>query len=297
MYNTGKIVVITGATSGIGLAAAKEMAARGAYVVGTGRSEERCKNAENEVRSSCPGAEAHYITSDLSSACGVDRLAEMVREKLAEENLDHIDALINNAGTFSSWYVTTADGFELQFAVNHLAPFRLTYRLMPLIMKSAAGTVVTVSSGSHYRTRIKWKDVMMRKHYNCLMSYKQSKLANVIFVTELGRRLEKCKSCIKSFALDPGLVNTDIGLKGTSGIAKKIWEIRKNKGTPAEKPAKAIAFLVFEPSIRSMDEVYWKDCLPVKPSRYSQLEEVGSRLWELSERMCGIKFELEELSD
>ena len=289
---TSKIIIITGATSGIGLATAKKLAAKGAYVIGTGRSNERCLQAENEIRSSCPHAKVYYLASDLSSLSGVAGLAVMIRQRLEADGLDHIDVLINNAGTFSSWYVSTIDGFELQFAVNHQAPFRLTYELMPLLEHSAEGTVIGVSSGSHYRTRIHWKDVLLRKHYNCLLAYKQSKLANVLFATELNRRLHISGSNIKAFALDPGLVNTDIGLKGTDGIVKKIWKMRSRSGTPVEHPARSIAYLATEAEPRRTGAVYWKDCAPLKPSRYSQLEDVGSKLWELSERMCGIKFGL-----
>ena len=292
MKNQDKVIIITGATSGIGLATAKELAAKGAYIIGTGRSEERCTKAEVEIRNLYPQASVCYLTSDLSSLKGVARLAAMVRERLEADDLNHIDVLINNAGTFSSWYVSTADGFELQFAVNHLAPFRLTYELLPLLEKSQEGTIIAVSSGSHYRTKMHWKDVLLRKHYNCLLAYKQSKLAKVIFATEIGRQLKSSGSNIRAFAVDPGLVNTDIGLKGTGGIVKKVWKMRSGKGTKVEQPAQSISYLATEPSARQTDQVYWKDCTPLKPSRYSQREDVGSRLWELSERMCGIQFNL-----
>lgn len=292
MYELEKIIVITGATSGIGLATAKELAGRGAYVIGTGRSKERCIKAEEEIRHIYPHARLHYLTADLSSLSEVKRLAADIYEKLSADGMAHIDVLINSAGTVSSWYISTVDGFELQFAVNHLAPFRLTYELLPLLQQSQEGTVIVVSSGSHYRTRIHWKDVLLRKHYNCLLAYKQSKLANVLFATELNRRLKKSESSIRAFAADPGLVNTEIGLKGTGGIVKKVWKMRSSKGTPAEQPALAISFLAAEPTARQTCEVYWKDCKPLKPSRYSQLEEAGARLWDLSERMCGIKYTL-----
>jgi NAD(P)-dependent dehydrogenase (short-subunit alcohol dehydrogenase family) len=221
----------------------------------------------------------------------VSRLASTIRGKLAADDIDHIDVLINNAGTFSSWYVSTVDGFELQFAVNYLAPFKLTCELLPLLQRSHEGTVIVVSSASHYRTKIHWKDILLRKHYNCLLAYKQSKLADVLFATELNRRLEGSGSRIQAFAVDPGLVNTDIGLKGTGGLVKKIWKMRSNNGTPVDQPAHSITYMVSEPSVRKTGEVYWKDCVPLKPSRYSQLEEEGARLWELSERMCGIKYD------
>lgn len=292
MQEINKVIVITGATSGIGLATAKELVGRGAYVIGTGRSKERCTKAEEEIRSSYAQAKLCYLTADLSSLSEVARLAAGVHDRLATDGISHIDVLINNAGTVSSWYVSTVDGFELQFAVNHLAPFRLTYELLPLLQQSQEGTIIGVSSGSHYRTKIHWKDVLLRKHYNCLLAYKQSKLANVLFATELNRRLKSSGSCIKAFTVDPGLVNTDIGLKGTDGIVKKVWKIRSGSGTAAEQPARSISYLVAESAARQTDEVYWKDCTPLKPSRYSQFEEVGSRLWELSEKMCGVKYNL-----
>lgn len=290
MYELDKIIVITGATSGIGLATAKELAGKGAYVIGTGRSKERCIKAEEKIRKFFPQAKLCYLIADLSSLNEVKRLAADIIEKLSSEGISRIDVLINIAGTVSSWYVSTVDGFELQFAVNHLAPFLLTYELLPFLQQSQEGTVIVVSSGSHYRTKIHWKDVLLRKHYNCLLAYKQSKLANVLFATELNRRLKKSGSSIQAFAADPGLVNTEIGLKGTGGIVKKVWKMRSSKGTPAEQPARAISYLASEPSVRHKGEIYWKDCAPLKPSRYSQSEEAGTRLWELSERMCGIKY-------
>jgi NAD(P)-dependent dehydrogenase (short-subunit alcohol dehydrogenase family) len=283
-----KVVVITGATSGIGLAAVKELACKGAYIIGTGRSQERCGSAEQEVRSICPDAKVSYLTADLSSLSEVSRLASDVREKLAKDGFSHIDVLINNAGTVSSWYMSTVDGFELQFAVNHLAPFLLTHRLLPLLEKSQAGTVICTSSGSHYRTKLRWNDIMLRKHYNTLLAYKQTKLANVLFATELNRRLEASGSSIKAFALDPGLVNTDIGFKGTGGIVKKVWQLRSKRGTPPEIPAFSMAYLALDPAPRLSGKVYWKDCRPLEPSPYSQRPDVAKRLWELSERMCGI---------
>ncbi|HEX2944490.1 MAG TPA: SDR family NAD(P)-dependent oxidoreductase [Clostridia bacterium] len=288
---TDKVIVVTGATSGIGLATAKELSGRGAFLICTGRSRERCDKAEAEIRKLYPEAKVIYLTADLSSLDDVALLGARIRELLASAGYDRLDVLINNAGTVSSWYVSTADGFELQFAVNHLAPFRLTFELLPLLAGSAEGTVIGLSSGSHYRTRLRWNDIMLRKHYNCLLAYKQTKLANVLFATELNRRLSAVGSTVRAFAVDPGLVNTDIGLKGTDGIVKKVWKIRSKGGTPAEQPARSIAYIVAEPCARKTGEVYWKDCSPLKPSRYSQRPDIAERLWEMSERMCRIRYD------
>ncbi|HHW12034.1 MAG TPA: SDR family NAD(P)-dependent oxidoreductase [Firmicutes bacterium] len=116
-------------------------------------------------------------------------MAAAITKQIRDERNGVLDVLINNAGTFSSWFMTTDEGFELQLAVNHLAPFLLTHQLMPLLMAAPAGRVISVSSGSHYGTIMYWKDLQLRKHYNSLWAYKQSKLANVLFIAELDRQI------------------------------------------------------------------------------------------------------------
>lgn len=285
-----RIVVITGATSGIGFNTALKLAGSGMTVIGTGRSQPRCDEAKNAILKVYPEARLHFITADLSSMKQVRELAENIRNYLRILGKDHLDTLVNNAGTFSSWYVSTAEGFELQFAVNHLAPFLLTHELLPELGASQAGKVIMVSSGSHYGARIHWKDVLMRRHYNCLSAYKQSKLANVLFAAEFNRRFGSGSS-VRAFAIDPGLVNTDIGCKGTTGIAHWIWMKRRRKGTGAEVPAACIAYLCLNAQVQSSPDVYWKDCRPKAPSRYSRRPDVAVRFWELSEKLCGIKYD------
>jgi len=285
---SGKTVVVTGATAGIGLATALGLAKRGAFVIGAGRSESRCRQAEDAIRAECPETRVVFLIADLSSLKQVRGLAERIRQTVRQDGNGCLDVLINNAGSVSGWYVSTGEGFELQFAVNHLAPFLLTHELLPLLKAAPAGRVITVSSGSHYRTKINWDDILMRKRYNTLRAYKQSKLANVMFTYELNRRLGPGSS-VKAYAVDPGLVNTDIGLKGTGGIARWVWEKRSKGGVTPEAGAASSVFLASEPMLPDTGEYYWKDCRPQQPSRYSQREDHARRLWELSERMCGIE--------
>jgi NAD(P)-dependent dehydrogenase (short-subunit alcohol dehydrogenase family) len=288
-----KTIVVTGATSGIGLATATELAHRGAYVIGVGRSQERCELAETKIRTVAPEARVTFLMADLASQKQVRELAERIRRKAASEGKSaRIDALINNAGTFSGWFIATAEGFELQLAVNHLAPFLLTHELMPLLKAAPAGRVITVSSGSHYRTRINWNDIELRRHYNCLRAYKQSKLANVLFSFELNRRLRANargpNATVRGFAVDPGLVNTEIGLKGTSGLVKWIWTKRRQGGVDPAAGADTSLYLASEPSVQTVEDVYWEKRRPKRPSRYSQRIDAAQRLWEVSERMCGV---------
>lgn len=288
-YNlSGKTIVITGATSGIGYATARELAGSGAFVIALGRDEERCRQARENITLAYPGAAIEYIIFDLSSQKQVRDAAAKIRQLAASHGSGSIDVLINNAGAFSSWYVSTPEGIELQWAVNHLAPFLLTGELLPLIKAAPEGRILTISSGSHYRTRIHWKDVLMRKHYNCLGAYKQSKLANVLFTGELNRRLGDA-SRVQAFAIDPGLVNTDMGIKRTAGIVKFVWGKRRQKGVSPEQAAKGIMFAAADPAAKITEGIYWKNGRPLKPSRYAMRKDAAVRLWELSEKMCGIK--------
>ena len=281
---TGKAAVITGATSGIGLAALKQLARLGFCDIGVGRDAKRCAETEASIRREVPGARVDYLVADLASQRQVRDLAAAIRRLLEMENGGCLDLLVNNAGAVSSWYVTTEDGYEMQFAVNHLAPFLLTRELLPLLKKAGSARVITTSSGSHYNTRINWRDVMYRRGYNCLRAYKQSKLANVLFTSEFNRR-QGPGSGIRAYAVDPGLVNTAIGEKGTNGFVSWFWRIRRKRGVGPEIAAGTIVHLATTPVLEDPEAIYWKDCRPKRPSRYSQRKDAGRRLWELSERL------------
>ncbi|MCC6147721.1 MAG: SDR family NAD(P)-dependent oxidoreductase [Anaerolineaceae bacterium] len=281
------MMVVTGATSGIGFAAAQALAARGACVIGVGRSEARIAEAQAAILSNNPSAQLSFCMADLSSQRQVRALAAAIREKVAAAT-GGLDVLVNNAGAVANWYTATEDGYELQFAVNHLAPFLLTHELLPLLRAAPAGRVVTVSSASHRNAHIHWGDVMLRRNYNTLKAYQQSKLANVLFSFELNRRLG-ADFHLRAYAADPGLVNTEIGLKGTSGIVRWVWERRRRGGTDPDHGAATVIFLAADPAVQASREVYWKNCRPLAPSRYAQREEEAARLWELSERLCGIE--------
>jgi NAD(P)-dependent dehydrogenase (short-subunit alcohol dehydrogenase family) len=283
-----KTFVMTGATSGIGLAAAQILAERGAFLIGVGRSTERCALVEGQLRSSYPQAQFEYCVADLSMQEQVHRLAKDIRTKLAARQLKYIDGLINVAGTFTYWMSLTPEGFEMQWAVNHLAPFLLTHELLPLLTTAPAARVVTVSSGSHYNTRLKWNDIQLRRGYNCLLAYKQTKLANVLFTAELNRRLGP-GSTLRAFAADPGLVFTEMGFKGNPRLVRWIWDRRRRAGVSPEESARGVVYLATESSIQNSQETYWKDSHPKAPNPYALDADAARRLWNLSEQMCGIE--------
>jgi len=286
-----KNIVITGATAGIGRAAARALAAQGANVIGVGRSGARCAETQKVILEEYPTARLSFITADLSSQRAVHRLADQIRALFESPEEARLDVLVNNAGTVSSWYTTTEDGYELQFAVNHLAPFLLTHELLPLLMAAPQGRVITVSSKSHRGARIHWDDVMNRKGYNCLRAYKQSKLANVLYSYEFNRRMAGSKNCsqVRAFAVDPGLVNTEIGLKGTAGIERWVWGRRRGGGLTPEQGAETIVHLAAVETLEDSDSPYWKDCTPRQPSAYARREHEASRLWAISEQLCGVE--------
>ncbi|MBN1264721.1 MAG: SDR family NAD(P)-dependent oxidoreductase [Anaerolineales bacterium] len=282
-----KVIVLTGATSGIGLAAAAQLAEQGALVLGVGRSVERCRKAEDQIRAEVPHARFTCLTADLSSQQQIHSLYSEIHAELEKLGINRLDVLVNNAAMVTNWFTASENGYEMQFAVNHLAPFLLTYLLFPLLKESPAGRVLTVSSMSHRGARIHWKDIMLRHRYNTLRAYKQSKLANVLFSMELNRRFAD-ESSICAFAIDPGLVNTNIGMKGTSGFVHWFWDRRRRKGAPPSEPAKTIVHVALDPEIQASQGVYWKECRPVPPARSARKEEDAARLWQLSQRLCGI---------
>jgi len=252
-----KTFVVTGATSGIGRATAEILASQGASVIGVGRSSERCRKSEMELRSlSCPGS-LNYLVCDLALKSQILNLGQEIRSLLKKKNIMHLDGLVNSAGIFAFTYKPTSEGLELQWAVNHLAPFRLTLEMLPLLEKAPTARMVTVSSQSHRWGRIHWRDVNLRHFYGGLRAYGQAKLANILFTLELNRRLG-ANSTVKAFAADPGLVKTDIGLKGTPWLVRRVWSLRRAAGDPPEKPAQAIVFLLTDPAIQNSCEIYWK---------------------------------------
>lgn len=282
-----RIIVVTGATSGIGRQVVEQLLERGVSVIGVGRSEERCAQLEEAAGPSGHAGRLAVCRADLSELEQVRGLAVSLRELLAGWGRPGLEGLVNNAGTFTFWQTLTPEGFETQWAVNHLAPFLLTHELMPCLSAARQARVVTVSSGSHFGTELDWEDIQLHRRYNPLRAYKQTKLANVLFTAELNRRLGP-DSNVQAFAADPGLVKTDIGAKTNSRLAGWIWRLRRRGGITPERSAEGIVKLLLEPSLGPAQGIYWKHGEPKDPNPYALEPAVGRRLWELSHRMCGL---------
>jgi len=204
-----------------------------------------------------------------------------------------LDAVVNCAGCYADRRILSAQGWEMQFAVNHLAHFCLTMRLLPLLSESPDARVVTVSSDSHRFGRIGWEDLERslrgqppRFPYVGILAYGQSKLANALFTA--GLALHAGRSRLTAFTADPGLVDTEMGQKQGFGAGSLFWSIRRRGGTSPEAPAQAIAWLVSEPGLAGRTGLYWKDKAVMAPSRRAGDTEAIRRLWSLSEAFVSV---------
>ncbi len=280
-----KVIMITGSTSGIGLAAAKELGKKGFDIIGVGRSEEKCYKAIEQIREEIVNAKVRYFVADLSVQSEIRRMCDEVSEYLDQNYGGRLDCLVNNAGVFTTYYTLTKEGFEMQFAVNHLSHFLVTDLMMPMLEKLDNPKVLTTSSGSHYGAKIDFDNLMLTKNYSQLRQYKRTKLMNVLFTYELNRRYKDVKN-FAAYAVDPALVNTSMGDKNTNGLAKLIWSIRKNKGVSPEEGAKTIVYLASADVNGFSDRFYYKDCRYKNPNKRGLDEADAGRLWEISKRYC-----------
>lgn len=283
---TGKTIVVTGATAGIGYRTALEFCRRGGFVIGIGRSETRCNNARDRILKELPQARVHFVTGDLSRQSEVKRLAGEIETTLRAEKFKALDVLVNNAGLFMDKLVLTEDGIETTIAVNHMAPFLLTHLLLPLLQKSSSGRVITVSSDSHLRTILIPERIRKPLIFISLWQYKLSKLANVLFSLEFNQ--QHSNNAVHAFAVDPGLVNTDIGLKGTGPLSSFIWQKRQKLGVDPIEPATTILFLAGDADAQKSSTVYWHDSTPKSPARNALNTNLAARLWRESARLCSI---------
>ena len=201
----GRRVLITGANSGIGLAAARLLARRGAQVVLTSRDEQRGRDALRKVAAAAAGPAPELLRLDLAALDDVRRAAAELRARHG-----HLDVLVNNAGVMGTPRRRTADGFELQFGTNHLGHFALTGLLLPALLAARQPRVVTVSSNMHRRGRMRFDDLNWQHGYHPWEAYSQSKLANLLFTFELQRRAARAGLALAALAAHPGYAATNL---------------------------------------------------------------------------------------
>ena len=281
-----KTVVITGATSGIGLAVCMECLRAGYHVIGIGRTISKIEYAQKEMSKVNENGKYKFYKADLMQLEEVKRVGLLINSYLDDNCNGKLYGLINNAGCVRSWYTTNNYGYEQQFALNHLSSFSLTYYLLEKIIK-AKGIIIMTSSKSHHNTKMRWNDLMFETRYHPLKAYKQSKLANLLFAYSLNEKYNQQE--IRAYGVDPGLVNTDIGLKDTGFLVRFIWNIRRRSGTTADVPAKTYLFLLNQNNCSQ--QLYFKNSKPQKYSRMVNKNE-AKKLFEISEKLCGIRYEV-----
>src|SRR5215208_2689087 len=216
----GRIAVVTGSNSGLGLVTARELARAGARVVVACRNTEKGASAVRQIESAVPDAQVEVETLDLGSLDSVQAFAQRFRSEH-----EGLDLLINNAGVMAPPRSTTADGFELQLGTNHLGHFALTGLLIGAMEGREDARVVTLSSGAHRIGRIQFDDLQGERRYNRWRAYGQSKLANLLFALELDRRLSSAGSRIRSLAAHPGYAATNLQSAAAPTIDRLVMAV------------------------------------------------------------------------
>jgi NAD(P)-dependent dehydrogenase (short-subunit alcohol dehydrogenase family) len=275
-----KVCLITGATSGIGKATAMGLANMGASVVMVGRERGRGEAALAEIKEKSTNASVDLMLADLSSQEEIRRLADEFKEAYPR-----LDVLINNAGLFRSKRITTADGLEMTFAVNHLAYFLLTTLLLDVLKASASSRIVNVSSGDHSNGTIDFDNLQREKGYKGPKAYSQSKLATVLFTYELARRLEG--TGISANCLHPGVVRTNFG-SGVSGVFGFMVRAMRPLMKSPEKGAETSIYLASSPEVESLSGRYFVKNAEARSSDVSYDERIARRLWEVSAHLTNL---------
>jgi NAD(P)-dependent dehydrogenase (short-subunit alcohol dehydrogenase family) len=275
----GKVCVITGATSGIGLVAAEQLAAMGARLVLVGRDKARGEAAIARIKRRTAGAEIRIHYADLSRLVEMNRLGS---EIAAVE--PRIDVLLNNAGAMFAARRVTEDGLERTFAVNHMAYFVLTNRLEERLAAAAPSRIVNTASDAHRGNTLDFDDLQSERRYRGLTAYGRSKLANILFTRELARRL--AGSGVSANCLHPGFVASRIA-DNNSGvfrlgvtIAKSLW------GLSPERGAQTMVYLASSPEVAGVTGGYFAKSRPATPTAAAQDDAAARRLWDESARIA-----------
>jgi len=277
----GKVVVITGATSGIGEVAAQRLADMGARIVLVARDKARGEAALTRLRGGGTGISHSVHYGDLSRISEMKRLAE---EIAAAE--PRIDVLINNAGAMFSSRRITEDNLELTFAINHMAYFVLTHGLRERLFASSPARIVNTASGAHKGRVLDFEDLQSTKGYSAVNVYGRSKLCNILFTRELSRRWTGRGATVN--CLHPGFVATRFG--DASGTLLSLgMRLAKTFAISPEKGAQTIVYLASSPEVAGVSGEYFYQCRPATPTAEARDDAAAKRLWTESARIAGIE--------
>lgn len=274
-----KLIMVTGATAGIGEVTAHNLAAMGANLILVARNAEKAKALQTSIQKQT-GQQPDYLLADLSDMGQIRRLVDQFQAKY-----DRLDVLINNAGAFFVNRQESADGFELTFATNHLNYFLLTNLLLDNLKASKKARIVNVASDAHRGNEIDFNDLQATKNYAGMRIYGRSKLANIMFTYELSRRLEDTQVVANS--LHPGFVRTNFG-KNNGWIARLLVPIIQLAGISKEKGAETMTYLAASPEVADISGKYFSKKTAVSSSNVSYNEADQKRLWDISAEMVDL---------
>ena len=278
---TGRTVLVTGGTAGIGKATAIGLAALGARLAIVGRDLPRAEAAAHDIRAATGNPNVDAFGADMSSQAEVRRLAAEVLDAYPR-----LHVLVNNVGGFWSGRHVTADGLERTFAVNHLAAFLLTELLIGRLKASAPARVVTVSSGAQSQGTIDFDDLQGERDYSGQTAYNQSKLASVMFTYELARHLDG--TAVTANVLHPGVVNTAFGAEDPSLVFKILVPFfRPFMKTPQRGAATSI-YLASSPEVAGVTGTYFAKGRPERSNKVSYDGGAATRLWQVSADLVGL---------
>ena len=275
-----KNVLITGATSGIGKAAAIKLAQMGANIYFIARNSEKAKNLVNELQS-LSGAKASFFIANLSSLEEIKKVSEEFKSLSIP-----LHVLLNNAGLINNQRKETIDGFEEVFAINHLAYFFLTNLLIDCLNSGIPSRIVNVSSGAHAFVKgFNFDDVQSEKNYKPFQVYGYSKLANILFTKKLSQILEKDNITVN--CLHPGVVGTSFG-QNNGNLQKILFYIAKPFMRSSEKGAETSIYLCSSSNVSDISGEYFYNCKLAKTTKWAQSQDDADRLWDLSKNLTGL---------
>jgi NAD(P)-dependent dehydrogenase (short-subunit alcohol dehydrogenase family) len=277
----GKVCLVTGATSGIGRETAFGLAARGATTLLAARDEARAKATVDAIRRETGNADVDFVLADLSEQAQVRRMAAEVLDRYPR-----LYVLVNNAGAMFWRRRVTADGLEMTFALDHLAPFLLTNLLLDRLKASIPSRVVTVASEAHEGAQVPFDDLQQEHtRYRPLRVYGQAKLANLLFTYELARRL--AGTGVTANALHPGFVASNFA-QGNSQAMKTLMLVTRPFSISPQEGAKTSIYLAASPEVESVSGEYFIKCKPARSSAASYDEAAARRLWDASMQLTGL---------
>lgn len=277
----GKVILITGATDGIGRAAAMEFAQRGATLTIVGRNREKTAQVLAELKEASGNQHIDLLICDLSRIADVKRAAEEFKAKH-----DRLDVLVNNAGATFKQPMSGPDGYELTFTLNHLAYFQLTTSLFDLIRKTPGSRVVSTSSSMQARGNLDLKKTPTSLEGSGPQAYATSKLANILFTKELQRRLSQTTATANCF--EPGMVRTQFGGFGSDQgfLLNLVYALAKPFSSTPEQGADSLVWLATSPEAASLKGEYVSKRRPVTPQKQALDSNLATDLWTLSEKLC-----------